>query len=360
MISQHSESFADLKRFFEQSAQRKGGEYAFELLGRADLPEGTDIHLLGHVIGDILYKQKGKDGMRFCTQEFRNACSHTIVVGLYLDRGEAALNDIAQACKQAPGGAGAYTMCFHGLGHGILAVTGYDFEDAVAMCGRIVPGGFSSREPVECVGGALMELISGGDHDKTAWEKQSAIFLSTADPLAPCNASYVPQQAQGMCYEYITPHLFTVVGSDLTDPTPEAIRDAFALCMGLPAESSNQGACFRGFGKELVNVVIKNDIRTVDTISNEQARLMYEKCALAPTTFGRQQCMVHLVNSLYWGGENSQDSSVLFCSQVSEESDKSLCFRHFLGAVSFYTSGTSAYAAVCNQIPQEYASLCKK
>lgn len=358
-ISQYSDSFPRLKEFFQSAAERKGGAYAFELLRRATLPAGTDIHLLGHVIGDILYKQMGKDGMLVCTRDFRNGCSHAIVVGLFFDRGEEAVGDIVEACKKAPGGGGAYTMCFHGLGHGVLAAEGYDFKKAVTTCGKAAPEGFISREATECVGGALMELISGGDHDKTAWDRQIKRYLSSEDPLAPCNQAYVPIAAKDTCYEYITPHLFELVGSSLTNPTPEEIRRAFLYCNDLPSESSNQAACFRGFGKDLINAVLKSDIRAVTTLTNKHAQNMYDWCSLASTDFGRQQCMVSMVNSLYWGGENSEDPALVYCG-VAREGDKELCYRYLLGAVSFYDTQGGASQRVCRKVPHAYTFVCEK
>lgn len=335
-IARYDDSFAHLKEFFQDAAQRKGGAYAFELLRRADLPDGTDIHLLGHVVGDVLYRQKGKDGMTVCTQEFRNACSHTVVVGLYLERGEEALRDIAAVCKGAPGGAGAYTMCFHGLGHGVLAVAQYDFRRAVELCGSVVPEGFVSRESVECIGGAVMELVSGGDHDKIAWERQKAVFLSSDDPFLPCDAAYIPRSARAVCYEYLTPHFFDLIGSSLTDPSEEEIREAFQTCTLISQNDANRAACFRGFGKELVNLVLKNDIRT-QTITTTQAQDMYRLCSLAPDQQGRQQCMMHLVNSLYWGGENPEGPARALCAAVPDGADREVCNAHLAGAVSYYS-----------------------
>ncbi len=126
-------NFKELNTIFTNIAEAKGAEYAFEVLRRAELAPNTDTHLLAHVVGDILYKDEGIEGMVVCTQDFRNACSHSIVVGHLLENGENALGDIFKACEKAPGGSGAYGMCYHGLGHGVLAYTNYDLEKTVAL-----------------------------------------------------------------------------------------------------------------------------------------------------------------------------------------------------------------------------------
>lgn len=160
-IGKNVESFNALEKRFQNLAKEKGAKYAFEVLRRAELPPQTDLHLLGHYVGDELYKQEGVDGIRLCTQDFRNACSHSIVIGTLSEFGEGALPRIRDACKEAPGGSGAYTMCFHGLGHGVLAGYGYELEKTVAFCKKTGTEEYNYREYIECFGGAIMELMGG-------------------------------------------------------------------------------------------------------------------------------------------------------------------------------------------------------
>src|SRR5260221_11164644 len=97
-------TFPELSAFFAQLARKKGAVYAYKVLNTALLPPNTDLHLLGHVVGDVLFRQEGLKGIQKCTQDFRNACSHSIVVGLFLQDGEKALSQIADVCRKAPGG----------------------------------------------------------------------------------------------------------------------------------------------------------------------------------------------------------------------------------------------------------------
>jgi hypothetical protein len=200
--------FKALALYFSDLANKKGGAYAFEILKRVNLPQNIDVHLIGHVIGDILYKQEGAEGIKICTQDFRNACSHTIVIGMLLEKGPESFGEVADICRRAPGGPGAYTMCFHGLGHGVLAFNDYELPKAVEMCREGVGGG---REWTECVGGAIMEMVSGV-HDVAMWKKKSQIYFMKSDPLYPCSADFMPEAAKGMCYTYLTPHLFEAAG----------------------------------------------------------------------------------------------------------------------------------------------------
>lgn len=317
-------SFGELLAFFTKLAHTKGAVYAYEVLKMAELPPNTDMHLLGHVVGDELYKQKGIDGMSVCTQDFRNACSHAIVVGYFLAYGEDGLNDIAKACRAAPGGSGAYTMCFHGLGHGILAAVDYDLPKAVGLCEKT---GFV--ESPQCVGGAIMEIVGGGFHNKTRWEKQSKKYLSNEYPLLPCTAEYMPQSARNQCFEYITPHLVKAAGGsfDTGIPSDAVLKKAFSFCTALP--------CFAGFGKEFIVLVHHRDSRTLADMPDEEMREVFRLCSLAGKN-GELPCLTHALDSLYWGGENDPKAAKRFCEIMESTTLGEQCRAHLEGAMKFF------------------------
>jgi len=88
-------SFKELANYFTEIAEAKGAPYALDVLKAAPIPLDTDMHLLAHTVGDILYRQQGLEGIKVCTHDFRNACSHSVVIGAFLEQGEAALPGIA-------------------------------------------------------------------------------------------------------------------------------------------------------------------------------------------------------------------------------------------------------------------------
>ena len=150
-INGSNASFQEITDYFTKLANTKGAAYAYEVLKRTQLSAGTDYHLLAHAVGDVLYKQQGINGIKVCTNDFRNACSHSVVIGIFRKDGLKALPAIAKACKEAPGGKGAYTMCFHGLGHGVVAYTEYDMEEAVKLCKKTGTKEYHQQEYIECV-----------------------------------------------------------------------------------------------------------------------------------------------------------------------------------------------------------------
>jgi len=352
-------SFEEFSDYFSNLAKKKGGAYAFEALKRAAVPSDIDMHLLAHVVGDILYAQKGLAGIKVCTEDFRNACSHSIVVGLFVEQGEGALSKIAQACYQAPGGSGAYTMCFHGLGHGILASTSYNLEKAVELCKKTGTPQYNNEESNQCISGTIMEIISGGGHDPGLWAKQRPKYFLQDDPLYPCSADFIPRQARYLCYLYLTPHLFEAAGTNTWTPTPKA----FAFCDKVPlADAGLRDACYGGFGKEFVGFVAGRDIRasSVGNMTESQLKEVYEFCLLAPNKEGTSFCIRGATNSLYWGGENDRRIALKFCSLMQDSWYQQGCFANLMGAVNYYIKDPVYKKEFCKEMPQDYQKECRE
>lgn len=357
-ISAHPEwTFTDVTAYFRTLAREKGAPYAFDVLLEARLPQHIDVHLVGHVIGAILYEQEGAEGIDTCTQDFRNACSHSVVIGAFLDRGEAALDEVAQVCRKAPGGAGAYTMCFHGLGHGVLAYTGYDLPAAVSMCDRTGTSMYQYQESAECVGGTIMEMIDGV-HDPQAWEEKRDDTFREEDPLYPCSASFMPNTAKGICYTYLTPHLFTAAGVSMEQFDDVQLSRVFSLCAPLAGNTQLRNACYGGFGKEFVGLVRDRDIRAIGSMSPEELARIRTWCAQAGDTNGEAACNQQALASLFWGGENEPDAAIAFCT-LAEGNVRNACYRDLADAVSYYLAGTLKGATVCRELPEDYQRFCR-
>lgn len=357
-IGSSRSSFKDLSNYFEDIAKEKGAGYAYNVLRLSELPPGTDLHLLGHVVGDILFEQRGLEGIQICTQDFRNACSHAIVVGLFYEDGEGALEKISNACREAPGGKGAYTMCFHGLGHGVLAYAGYDLEKTIGLCKQTGTTEYNDREFVECVGGSIMEMIAGVN-DPEAWKAQYKNYFKENDPLYPCSADFMPDSVKGMCYNYLTPHLFIAAGGDLSDPT-DSFEKAFTYCDAISSERiGERAACFGGFGKEFIVLAKERDIRDIDVMTEEQIKKVYNWCKLAPNREGAEYCLSFAMTSMYWGGENTYDSALGLCSVIDDPKYKDNCFGGLISNVSYYRPELQYIEKFCNDLPEPYGSQCR-
>ncbi|MDP3645878.1 MAG: hypothetical protein Q8R25_02220 [bacterium] len=355
-IAEGTSNFKELSARFEELAKKEGGVYAFEVLKRAKLPPNTDTHLLGHVVGDELYKQKGVDGIADCTQDFRNACSHTIVIGALNEfGGEAALGLIREACKKAPGGSGAYTMCYHGLGHGVFAFYGYEFPETVEFCEKTGSKEYREREYVECVGGAVMELMGGGGHDPEAWQKSREKYLTEA--LSPCMDAYIPDEAKSICLIYITPHIWEAAGINMGHPDPEKFRDAFKFCDAIQ-DVTLRNSCYDGFGKEFPTLANARDIRDLNKLSDDALAKVVSWCAMAPER-GLEPCTLSALRSLFWGGENDPNLSFRYCKVVAEGALQNACYRDLASQMRQYFDGARR-AEWCPRLPEEARAMCSQ
>ena len=353
-------SFGELGEYFVKIAHNKGGAYAFEVLKSVKLPPNIDLHLLAHIVGDELYNQQGLGGMKVCTHDFRNACSHTIVIGALLESGVGVFDKINDVCKEAPGGSGAYTMCFHGFGHGVLAFAEYEVSEAIELCSQTGTEAYRDREYIECVGGMTMEMMSGV-HNRELWTKKVDKYFDKDDPMAFCGSDIFPKETRSICYIYLTPKLFEAAGTNLGNPDPETFRDAFRFCDQLSAHDvQNREACYGGFGKEFVVLVKDRDIRSVDTISDKQLETVYNWCLLADDKSGIKYCVSHALASLYWGGENKPDPSIRFCGVIKEPGLQDGCITELIQNVSTYIrNDTSYYENFCSSLPNVYRKKCR-
>ena len=303
--------------YFRELAQEKGAVYAFDVLRRATLPAGVNIHGVGHAVGYVLYAQEGLSGMGVCMPEFRNACSHSLVISAFIEQGANALPDIVQACVVAPGGVGAYEACMHGLGHGLLAYVGYDLPQALTMCKTAVAYGperqgnghrFTDSYD-ECVGGVVMEM-SQGAHDEDVWETMAPQYVPVSDPLMPCTLAEMPEEARDACYRNVTERFMVAVGALASVPSPDLYAPAMRFCQEAP---THQDACYGGFGKQFAFYTVEGDTKDPTQVSDQALRLVWEWCGYAGTTTGIRECAKMALDSLFWAGRNGPVPATSFC-----------------------------------------------
>ncbi len=353
--------FNQLKAYFKELADKKGAVYAYEVLNIAPVPFGTDMHLMGHVVGDELFHQKGAEGIKYCTQDFRNACSHSIVVNLFYDKGEVALSEIASACNHAPGD-GAYTMCYHGLGHGIFSYNNYELPKTVEMCKKTATQKHNQREYTECVGGAIMEQISGGDHDRTTWGKMRPVNLHRDDPLYPCVSQVITDTGpRKVCLIYLTPYLWELGGWMSQIPTDEVIKKSFSFCDQIPLkDTENRDGCFGGFGKEFVPLAKGKDIRNIDKLTDAEIQKVYNWCFLTDDKEGQKSCVSFATGSIYWSGSIDKKYPEHFCMAAPNEEVRNFCFKDLITNVKEANKDINYMKEFCNEIPKSVKKECQK
>ena len=351
------EDFKALVPYFVNLAETKGPLYAYDVLRKAKIKPGVDIHLLAHFIGDVLYKQKGVSGMEYCTEEFTNACSHTIVVGLFLERGKSALPEIVEVCNKVPGNKNAYGLCFHGLGHGVLAYTKYDLPQAINICSKIKPKTPRDNEFPQCVGGAIMEIAGGGFHDRVTWAKQHEKYLRTGDPLYPCNSNMIPEEAKEACYGYITPNLFKYANVDLDNIETSSLYNAFKFCENIE-NNLHRNVCYGGFGKEFVGLAIGRDVRDLSSMDGRIFNKIYEWCSAADQKIAKMNCIYFATGSIFWGGDNDARIAINFCKSIKDLGEASLCLDELIKRVHTFVDDPQYITDFCNNLSKDRQDRC--
>ena len=348
--------FPSIRAFFVDLADKKGAVYAFDVLVQAPLPSNVDTHLLGHAVGDELYKQQGLDGMQYCTHDLRNACSHSVVIGALLTEGPVVFDKVNAVCKNAPGGPGAYTMCFHGCGHGVLAYTDYEVPDAVKLCAKVGTKEYGYEEEYQCIGGIIMEMYQG-QHDPATWAQKKEKYLSPDEPLKLCQADYMPEGAKVLCYSYITPYIFDAAGAKGGNPTPDIYTKSFSYC-DVVKDSRQRDSCYGGLGKEFIVLAQDRDIRNMEYTPNDKLQLTASWCNLAGKDEAKTSCLSAVVDSLFWGGENDPDVTIRFCSLLTDAAEQASCFTHMFVIADYYQTDAVKRTNICSAVPEQYQTQC--
>jgi hypothetical protein len=363
-----SEDFDWYKKYFKELAEKKGALYAFDVLQYASIPHDVDIHLVAHQIGYVQYAQKGAAGMRECPSFFRGACSHGIVIGVYVEFGPAAIDTLAEACAVAPGPRGMFISCFHGVGHGVLAYLKYDFEATVQQCKTIADKVQEIRGPTEkvnvqgmwqeCVGGAVMDLMVG-DHDPEAWNLIKPKYLPVDDPLMPCNAAFLPEQVRPICYFNIARRLLDAVGAKRGIPKPESYPKALSYCEQVPPRNTaNRKQCYGGFGSHFVYAA-NGDVRSIENMSVDKLHKVHTWCGFVPDPVGQAACVESAESGLFWDGEKDSPASLTFCRIAPNATIRDACYKRLIEAAKFYMDDPSVRGALCDVLPPEYQDSCR-
>lgn len=153
-----------------------------------------------------------------------------------------------------------YYNCVHGLGHGLMAVTGDDLFDALRACDGLT----GSMEENACANGVFMEnLIVDGAHGG-----HYSKWLKPSEPLYPCTA--VAGKYKAACFDIQTSYALGAVQGDFAK--------AFALCGGV--EAPFRTACYRSLGRDAATANLDQVPGTVAT------------CRLATGREARSNCIV--------------------------------------------------------------------
>lgn len=232
------------RQAWSENIDRLGVKEAYELFKKdgEGKPFGVQ-HTFAHIFGELIYDEKGVEGISDCDPTFSFGCYHSLAGKAIIEGGLSVVKDLDRACNK--GFNSPNNGCLHGIGHGILGYVGYDnVNPALASCldtWIVAPLG-------GCPGGVFMEH---NFHTMESVESAKARSFDSTNPYAPCDA--VEGQFTQQCYYYQAlwwPHVLNKDYSKVED-----------LCSALRGLEDRR-ACFLGIGE---SVSTNSEFRPAET-----------------------------------------------------------------------------------------------
>ena len=247
-------AFGCYEAYYSSIVGREGVGEAFVDL-KARYPTDPRVqalcHAITHHIGQAAFRKYADISAAFLHGD--NVCGsgyyHGVLEGLASRMGrEKLLSNLDSICAGMPGKERYsldYYNCVHGLGHGIMAITGDELFDALHHCDKLT----GSVEQTTCDNGVFMEnLIVDGEHGGNF-----SRYLKPAEPLYPCTV--VERKYKPACLEIQTSYALGAVRGD--------VAKVFALCADL--EMSFRSTCYQSIGRDAATISLNRVPGTVAT-----------------------------------------------------------------------------------------------
>lgn len=247
-------AFGCYEKYYSAIVAQKGVAQAFADL-KAHYAGDSSVqalcHAITHHIGRAAFRKYSEISKAFLYGD--NFCGsgyyHGVLEGFALKMGRARLlSTLDSACADIPGKERYsldYYNCVHGLGHGIMAITGDDLFDALHGCDRLA----GAVEENACDNGVFMEnLIVDGEHGG-----HFSKYLKPSEPLYPCTA--VEKKYKGACFDIQTSYALGAVGGNFAK--------VFALCADI--EVPFRLTCYQSIGRDASTVSLSTVPATVAT-----------------------------------------------------------------------------------------------
>ncbi len=259
-VEQRCDSLSDykagrecLKRRVRTQVEKEGAEAAFlELrsLYETDERARIDCHQLAHEIGHAGF-DRYRDvagafthGDPFCWSGYYHGVLESYVADIGYENLPGRMNTI---CESMPGRekySFDYYNCVHGIGHGVMAVTGDDLTSSLGLC-----DGLSGRwEQQSCYGGVFMQNTINehfGEH-RADFKEDDAAY--------PCTA--VDQRYKDSCYITQTSHMLKAFRGNFTE--------VFAACAAIP-DKEFLDTCYQSIGRDASGSSVSDPVKTKAT-----------------------------------------------------------------------------------------------
>ncbi len=191
-------------------------------------------HPLAHIIGSAAVEkyptvsEAYTHGDSFCWSGYYHGVIEGIAEKLGTTKMFNSLDDICSGITGKEQYSFDYYNCVHGVGHGIMELTGDELFQSLSLCDKLT----GSWEQQSCASGVFMENVIVDN--KNHFTK----YLKPDQPLYPCTDA--PEQYKSTCFLMQTSYMLKVSSGDFTK--------VFVLCGQAP--EAYRASCYQSLGRD--------------------------------------------------------------------------------------------------------------
>lgn len=291
-----------------------------------------DCHQQAHSIGRVGYELTGEEAFRDCSAFCHSGCYHGAMESFLNDTGTDNLaENIKRICQTFETSFGIFE-CLHGVGHGILAYTGYDLPEAINECDKLK----DSFSKSSCHGGLFMENILTGQGLGAGKDTHTTFWLRKDDPYFPCESVGDNYELRYQCYQMQTSWMLTIANSDF--------KKVAEYCLEAPADMV--AVCMKSYGRDAAGYALRNPQRIIELCDNTPIKNGY-----------RDECITGAVNVIvdFWGHTLGNQASEL--CRLSN-ANKYACYNSLIGRLAGLFNQRDGQLAICKTMESPYKEQC--
>ncbi|MCH8309355.1 MAG: hypothetical protein IIB17_02515 [Chloroflexi bacterium] len=312
---------ATLERYIETYGPARVVRALSESAGDLDL----DCHQRAHDLGRQAYELFGAMAFSLSGHECHSGGYHGATEAFFHDQGTTNLGENVSLMCGSGMNAFFRHQCVHGIGHGLMAWTSYELNDALETC-KLLPEGIDQRS---CYSGVFMENVVGGLSGSMGHFTE---YLSD-DPHYPCNA--LDYEYVHACYFYQSSRMLQLFGGDFAK---------LAIACAEAPETAHS-VCFQSMGRD-VGGVSRNDPRKAITL-----------CGYVLDPTNRRDCLEGAVQDSFWSVEGA-DVALEFCDALDDPTDRERCYKTIIARAPQIFQDREGLSEFCDQVAPEFKVMC--
>ena len=227
-------------------------------------------------------------------------------------------------------------MCYHGIGHVLVHISGAQIESALAGCNTLARKPDGRDYTRVCYEGVFMQLFQPLEPEDYALINRLEMEPSPENIVAFCNKYAASPDMYGVCWREAWP---------LVLQGEWGMSELVQHCQLLSSEDE-QYYCFNtGF-----------TIHARHTLGNDAVSINF--CSAAPK-FYQGMCMT--IAAMAYIEEDVQlfDAALTFCQSTDSESLRADCLSGLASVIEFMFRDPVSHQVHCQKIPEQYRDGCK-